>query len=95
MEMVDSLDEFKYSRSAAGKNFPNFEMLDAKIASAGAIGFSKRQTGPGKLDAKSWDHFEEYDSLSPRYVKQVSWKRKDHRLEKYKSKSLISEVPKL
>ena len=32
--MVDSLDELKSSRSIAGKNFPNFEMLDAKIASA-------------------------------------------------------------
>ena len=34
MEMVDSLDELKSSRSVAGKNFPNFEMLDAKISSA-------------------------------------------------------------
>ena len=34
MEMVDSMDELKSSRSTAGKNFPNFEMLDAKIASA-------------------------------------------------------------
>ena len=29
--MVDSMDELKSSRSVAGKNFPNFEMLDAKI----------------------------------------------------------------
>ena len=34
MEMVDSLDELKFSRSVSGYNFPNFEMLDAKIASA-------------------------------------------------------------
>ena len=35
MEMVDySLDELKSSRSVCGKDFPNFEMLDAKIASA-------------------------------------------------------------
>ena len=34
MDMVDSADELKSSRSVAGKNFPNFEMLDAKIASA-------------------------------------------------------------
>ena len=34
VEMVDSLDEVKSSRSTAGKNFPNFEMLDARIASA-------------------------------------------------------------
>ena len=32
--MVDSLDELKSSRSVAGKNFPNSEMLDAKVASA-------------------------------------------------------------
>ena len=34
VEMVDILDELKSSRSVAGKNFPNLEMLDAKIASA-------------------------------------------------------------
>ena len=34
VEMVDSLDELKSSRPAFGKDFPNFEMLDAKIASA-------------------------------------------------------------
>ena len=34
MEKIDSLEEMKSSRSAAGKNFSNFEMLDAKIASA-------------------------------------------------------------
>ena len=33
MEM-DSSDEFESSRSSAGKNFPNFEMSVAKIASA-------------------------------------------------------------
>ena len=34
VEMVDSLKELKSSRTVSGKNFPNFEMLDAKIASA-------------------------------------------------------------
>ena len=34
LEMVDSMEELKSSRSVAGKNFPNFEMLDAKTASA-------------------------------------------------------------
>ena len=34
VEMVDTLDELKTSRSIAENNFPNFEMLDAKIASA-------------------------------------------------------------
>ena len=34
VEMVDSLDELKSLRSVSGMNVPNFEMLDAKIASA-------------------------------------------------------------
>ena len=34
VEVVDSLDELKSSRSIKGTDFPNFEMLDAKIASA-------------------------------------------------------------
>ena len=34
VEMIDSMDELKSSRSVAGKKFPNFEMLDAKVASA-------------------------------------------------------------
>ena len=34
VENVESLDELKSSRSVCGKDFPNFEMLDAKIASA-------------------------------------------------------------
>ena len=32
--MVDSVDEFKSSRSVAGEDFPNFELLDARIASS-------------------------------------------------------------
>ena len=32
--MVDSLEEFQSSRSTGGQNFPNFKMLDARIASA-------------------------------------------------------------
>ena len=34
VEMVDSLDELKSSRSVCGTDFRNFEILDAKIASA-------------------------------------------------------------
>ena len=34
MEMVDSVDDFKSPRSIEGKDFRNFEMLDARIASA-------------------------------------------------------------
>ena len=33
MEIVNSLDEVKFPRAVTGRNFPNFEMLDAKIAS--------------------------------------------------------------
>ena len=32
VEMVDSLDELISSRSVCGKDFPNLEMLEAKIA---------------------------------------------------------------
>ena len=32
--MVGSVDELKSSRSNEGKDFPNFDMLDARIASA-------------------------------------------------------------
>ena len=34
VEMFESLEELKSSRSFFGENFPNFEMLDAEIASA-------------------------------------------------------------
>ena len=34
VEMVGSLEELKSSRSISGKNFPNFKMLGARIASA-------------------------------------------------------------
>ena len=34
LDMVDSVDELKTSRSIAGKCFPNFELPDARIASA-------------------------------------------------------------
>ena len=34
VEMFDSLEELKSSWSVNGKNFPNFEKLDAKITSA-------------------------------------------------------------
>ena len=34
MEMADSVVELKSSRSIAGRDFPNFELLEARIASA-------------------------------------------------------------
>ena len=44
---------------------------------------------------KSCTQFKEFHSLSPRYVTRVSRRRKDPRLEKYKSNLDISEVPTL
>ena len=35
--MVDSLEELKSSRSIGGKNFRNFEMLDARSASVNKV----------------------------------------------------------
>ena len=58
--------------------------------------FPKEANSPRETRCeKSWDRFEKYGSLSRRYVKQVSGKRKDHCLEIYKSNILISEVPEL
>ena len=34
VEMVNSVDELKSSRSIKGEDFPNFELLDVSIASA-------------------------------------------------------------
>ena len=34
VEMVESVDDLEASRSIGGHRFPNFEMLDAKIASS-------------------------------------------------------------
>ena len=34
VQMVDSVDDLKSSRSVQGHHFPNLKMLDAKIASA-------------------------------------------------------------
>ena len=34
VEMVDSVDDLNTSQSIGGRRLPNFEMLDAKIASA-------------------------------------------------------------
>ena len=42
---------------------------------------------------KSWKPFKGYDSLSLRYVKRVSRKRKDHRLEKIKVKNPHQRSP--
>ena len=49
----------------------------------------------GETRCKSWNPLKECDSLSLRYVRRVSRKRKDHRWERWKSKLTISEVPTL
>ena len=55
--------------------------------------FLKVESLGGTRCKESWNQFKGYDSLSLRYVKRVSGKRKDHRWENYKSNFLISEVP--
>ena len=50
------------------------------LARLGVIGL-KEAHKPGKNPQKVLDQFEKYGSLSQRYVKQVSRKRKDHRLK--------------
>ena len=37
VEMCDSLDELKNSRSVYGRDFPNFEMLDATVSALNKI----------------------------------------------------------
>ena len=69
VEMVDSLDELKSSRSVSGKDFPNFEMLDAKIASALnkiiRIHSSRRRSASrSRKPKKRTGFFEEYRSPS-------------------------------
>ena len=65
----------------------NCTTIGPRLARLGSTGFSKRKTAPGTPDAKSWERFEEYDSLSLRYVKQVSGNRTDYRLENISQKS--------
>ena len=67
--MVDSLEELKSSRSASGKNFPNFVMLDAKIASAlnkiiQNYQFKRRSVSRNRKRRKRTGFYEEDRSLS-------------------------------
>ena len=65
VEMNDSLEELKTSRSVSGKNFPNFEMLDAKIASALRIPNSrKRSVSRKRKPRKRTGFYEEETSPS-------------------------------
>ena len=69
-------------------NCENCTTIGLRLARLGCVGVSKRQTVPGKPVAKkSWDRFEEYDSLCLRYVQRVCRKRKDHRLENLQVKN--------
>ena len=60
------------------------------------IGFSKRKTAPGKPDAKSLG-INSKSTGHPVYAPSSKYlgKRKDHRLEKFKSNLLVNEVPTL
>ena len=57
VEMVDSLDELKSSRSFYGKDFPNFEMPDAKIASAHQNSQCKKKFSLEEQKAQKEDRF--------------------------------------
>ena len=72
----------------------NCTIIGLSLARLRIIGISKRRFGESRCK-KFWDQFDEYESLSLRYVKQVSGKRRDHCLENYKSKFFISELPTL
>ena len=68
--------------------------MGLRLARLGCVGFSTRQTVPRKPDAESLGiNLEKYGSLSPRYVKQVSGTRKDHRLEKIQVKPRHQRSP--
>ena len=82
MEMVDSVDDLKPSCPVRGIRMPDFEVLDAKIASALnriihntrfkkkiTHSFSKRQTVPVKPGAKSWT-----DSKTTIHSVTIAWK---------------------
>ena len=66
VEMVDSMDELESSRSVAGKNFPNFELLDARIASAlnKIIHTShfKKKVSLEEQEAQKEDRFRKFDA---------------------------------
>ena len=69
MELVDSVDDFKSSLSVRGILMPDFEVLDAKIASARNriihnSHFKKGQSGGNKKPKKRTVSFAEDRSLT-------------------------------
>ena len=68
MEVVDSLDKLKSSELVSGKNLPNFEMLDANIASALKIIQNspfKKKVSLGEQKAQEEDQFLREDRSAP------------------------------
>ena len=61
VEMVDSVDDFKSSRSIMGNHFPKFEMLDARIASAlnkiMQNSYFKKKVSPEEQKSQKEDRF--------------------------------------
>ena len=61
VQMVDSVDDLKSSRSIKGKNFPKFELLDARIASASnkiiQNSYFKKKVSLDKQKAQKEDRF--------------------------------------
>ena len=67
MEMVDSVDDLKSSRSIQVYHFPDFDMLDAKIPSGlNKImhnSYFKKNVSPEEQTAQLHDRFFEDDSF--------------------------------
>ena len=61
VEMVEAVDDLKTSQSFGGRRFPNFEILDAKIASALTTIIvnpnSKKKVSPKEQKAQMEDRF--------------------------------------
>ena len=75
MEMVDSLEEFKSSRSVEGEDFPNFEMLDARNVFAlikiiqnsqfkKKVSLEEQQAKRGPVSTRKTDRFHDLGLLS-------------------------------
>ena len=66
--------------------------IGLRLARLGCVGFSKRKTSLGNPMQRVLGPIRRVRFSQSTHVKQVSGKRKDHRLEKDKSNILISEV---
>ena len=81
-------------RSIRDKSNPGRQKCCSNCENCTTIGLclARRVQSQETRCKKSWDQFNKYDSHGLRFVKRESGKTKDHHLEKYKSKFLISEM---